>query len=149
MRFWYDLQTAPWESTASCINSDVHCLADGPLAAPDCSSRPDGSCSWWRTTGHRCCSSPAWQHAPQVLHEVAVDVAENANCQRPPACPRRRKTSTVCLQAALRLPDASALWAYTLHHCTLNTGNARNNAQLWRLMSRRNCRERVDKSVSR
>ena len=26
-----------------------------------------------RTTGHRSCSSLAWQHAPQVLYEIAVD----------------------------------------------------------------------------
>jgi len=35
--------------TASCVNRDVHCSADGPRVAPDCmtdcGSRPDCSCS--------------------------------------------------------------------------------------------------------
>jgi len=49
--------------------------------APDCMTdsggRPDCSCSsMGRTIGRISCSSPAWQHAPQVPHEVAVDAAE-------------------------------------------------------------------------
>ena len=39
-------------------------------------------------------------------------------CQRPPAWPRRRKTSTDYLQTVVRLPDASAPWTYTFHHVT-------------------------------
>jgi len=48
------------------------------------------------------CSSPAWKHVPQVLHEVAVDGAETLTVNVRLHDRVDKKTS------AVRLPDALA-----------------------------------------
>ena len=64
---------------------------------------------WGRTTGRRSCSSPAWQHAPQVLHQVAVDGAETL-------------TVNVCLHDGVdEKKSAVRLSASASCTCTLNT----------------------------
>jgi len=54
------------------------------------------------------CSSPAWQHAPQVLPEVAVDGAETLTL-----------STSACMAASTKNVCSPSVWR--IGSCTLNT----------------------------